>query len=831
MIRKILIISCLLLYIALAQASTITVTNLNDAGAGSLRQAISDAVDGDVIDLLPGTITLNTALPTITKAVTINGASSGSSITGIYTCRVFTVQLETGTVAFNRLNILGGRSEMGAAAGLYAVTGNNGLVTLQNCTFAHCYTTGSQAYGGAIATSADMNLTNCTFFQNTATLSGGALATLSNCTVKLLNCTIYNNYAPGEGGTGGIDVAGNAVMSIQNTLLAGNNAGANASFSDLIVSSGSTVHSLGNNLSNTIPFSDASDLTGKDLSSEILISSLAKDTSGMWVCALNKGSIAINQANTTAAPATDECGNARVGLADIGAAEIQISPPILSTTAVTAIDAASATLGGHVTFDGGALVSERGVVYSSVAEKPMIDGTDVLKLVCETKGTGAFSVSATALPAATRYVVRAYAINEIGTAYGDTVSFTTLPVAPDAPTAVTAIGANGQAVVNFTAPTSTGGSVITSYTVTSTPGNLTASGTSSPIVVTGLTNDTTYTFQVTATNSAGVSDTSAASPALTIHAQNNALYLDGVDDYATIPSVATNMNAFTIEAWIHPTSLPSTGFVAILNTETWDQTEGGSVHFQIQDSILLLSVDGMSDQDKGWPSSNTKIQTKTWQHIAVTYHVADSLVIFYVNGKRVSSVKRTLPLAKISESFIGAWNASRYFNGKIDEVRIWNVVRTESDIAQNMAAPLAHPATTSGLMAYYSFNQGISNGYNLGINTLVDSSAFALNGTLCNIALADSTSNWAPGFVYTAPIVALDAVKKAGKLSFYPNPATDSFTLEAGEEAGMVSIYDLCGKVVLTQPVTGKSQIDIHALQQGVYVVKINGLIGNLVKK
>jgi hypothetical protein len=69
--------------------------------------------------------------------------------------------------------------------------------------------------------------------------------------------------------------------------------------------------------------------------------------------------------------------------------------------------------------------------------------------------------------------------------------------------------------VAFTAPASNGGSAITGYTVTSSPGGITATGTSSPIVVTGLTNGTAYTFTVTATNAIGTSAASAASNSVT----------------------------------------------------------------------------------------------------------------------------------------------------------------------------------------------------------------------------------------------------------------------------------------------------------------------------
>lgn len=88
-------------------------------------------------------------------------------------------------------------------------------------------------------------------------------------------------------------------------------------------------------------------------------------------------------------------------------------------------------------------------------------------------------------------------------------------VVPGAPTIISASAGNTQATISFNAPSDNGGSVITNYTVTSTPGGITASGTSSPITLTGLTNGTSYTFTITATNSAGIGAESVASKSVT----------------------------------------------------------------------------------------------------------------------------------------------------------------------------------------------------------------------------------------------------------------------------------------------------------------------------
>ena len=104
-----------------------------------------------------------------------------------------------------------------------------------------------------------------------------------------------------------------------------------------------------------------------------------------------------------------------------------------------------------------------------------------------------------------------------------TLSHLVLPVragrlnvsAPRAPIIISAVPGNGEATLFFSAPVSNGGSAISGYTVTASPGNLAGTGTASPITLRGLANGSAYTFTITATNATGTSPSSKPSQSVT----------------------------------------------------------------------------------------------------------------------------------------------------------------------------------------------------------------------------------------------------------------------------------------------------------------------------
>ncbi len=134
--------------------------------------------------------------------------------------------------------------------------------------------------------------------------------------------------------------------------------------------------------------------------------------------------------------------------------------PTVTTTAASSINTTEATLAGNVTADGGATVTERGIVYSETATNanPQISGTGVTK-DSNGIGTGAFSESITGLSPGTQYSFNAYAINSEGTSYGAVQTFTTSALTPPTITFDNISKTYGDTNFNLAASSNSGGTI------------------------------------------------------------------------------------------------------------------------------------------------------------------------------------------------------------------------------------------------------------------------------------------------------------------------------------------------------------------------------------
>lgn len=167
------------------------------------------------------------------------------------------------------------------------------------------------------------------------------------------------------------------------------------------------------------------------------------------------------------------------------------------------------------------------------------------------------------------------------------VPATSLVTVPSSPLNVTAIAGDGQATVSFTVPTDNGGRTITGYVVTSSPGGITAQGTETSIIVTGLTNDTQYTFKVKAINEIGYGAESAASNAVTPRALYTVTYnANGATSGAVPIDTAKYNQGSTVIILNNTSNLQKTNYVfAGWNT----QPDGSGVYYAPGTSFIVGS--------------------------------------------------------------------------------------------------------------------------------------------------------------------------------------------------------------------------------------------------
>lgn len=135
---------------------------------------------------------------------------------------------------------------------------------------------------------------------------------------------------------------------------------------------------------------------------------------------------------------TDTNGATDIMLATFGAAAVA---PTVATPTSASIATTTATLGGNITADGGASVTERGIVYAVTAtnSNPQIGGSGATKVAASGTSTGTFTTSVTGLTASTAYTFKAYATNSAGTGYSSTGTFTTTAADSTPPTIVSIV--------------------------------------------------------------------------------------------------------------------------------------------------------------------------------------------------------------------------------------------------------------------------------------------------------------------------------------------------------------------------------------------------------
>ncbi len=149
--------------------------------------------------------------------------------------------------------------------------------------------------------------------------------------------------------------------------------------------------------------------------------------------------------------------------------------------------------------------------------------------------------------------------------------------------------------------------------------------------------------------------------------------------------------------------------------------------------------------------STSNVNTDSWVHIAVTRDYQNGRIAIYVNGVlEASATAGTSNLDDNNNILIGTnsdWLGviPRHYEGSLDDIRIWNVVRNASDIALYKNCELSPQI---GLVAYYKCNEGTPNGNNTNIGgQLLDASGNNSIANTINLQRNGNSSNWVSGAV------------------------------------------------------------------------------------
>ncbi len=218
-------------------------------------------------------------------------------------------------------------------------------------------------------------------------------------------------------------------------------------------------------------------------------------------------------------------------------------------------------------------------------------------------------------------------------------------------------------------------------------------------------------------------------------AANYALDFDGSNDYVEVgdaDSLDVTDN-FTVEAWIYVENFKFLAGIAVKY-----HGGGGGFVFRLSQSAPYNRIDFCA------VTGGIALSTGTWYHVAGVMNSETASI--YIDGKLDRSGSPGYTLSANSDPVTIGMDYGphpRYFDGVIDEVRIWNTARTQSDITANMNELTGNK---SGLVAYYKMSNGSG-------TTLSDNSGNNHNGTISGATWVTSTAPIGGGVEIIEPAI------------------------------------------------------------------------------
>lgn len=443
----------------LAHAGTFTVSNVDDSGAGSFRQAVIDAnaaAGPHTIDVTAkGVVDLVGALPTLTKAVVINGPGAESfRLLRKPTRKEFALLSSNADLEVHGIAFEGGKnSSFGGAC----IDASGGAFTLEDSLVTGC--TASGAF--AVSSSAVTSIRRSRFTANTGY---GVLYLVSQGATTIVDTTIDANTA-----TPIVFPPANGVLTIERSLVTGNT---NKQGVAGLQVQGGTARVLSSTFSGNAGGQGGDFWTYSDGITLELVNVTSFGSSSPALLADHAATVKLT--NTVLAGSGDRCKVDRMTITSLG--HNAGSDATCGLTAAGDKPSTDAKL-GDLADNGGPTKT-----HLPAAGSPLLDAGIASSGMLDQRGRPRVAGGAP----------------DIGAVEAQ---------APDAP----AIGtATPDGAIAFTAPAFFGDAPIAAYDARCTPGDLGATGATSPLTVLGLVAGTTYTCAVTATNAYGTSPASAS---------------------------------------------------------------------------------------------------------------------------------------------------------------------------------------------------------------------------------------------------------------------------------------------------------------------------------
>jgi len=193
---------------------------------------------------------------------------------------------------------------------------------------------------------------------------------------------------------------------------------------------------------------------------------------------------------------------------------------------------------------------------------------------------------------------------------------------------------------------------------------------------------------------------------------------------------------WTLEAWVKPLDASTGADQDIISKWAGVTTASYILQIDATGKLRLVTNNGVT---QSIILSNGTLGDRTWHHVAATF--SNGTVRLYINGALDRTVSGVLiPLIStepVAFGREGTFSGGTY-SGVIDEIRIWNVVRSGSQIARSITRRLA--GTETGLVGYWRFDEGSG-------QTAADATGHGLNGRLGETTTVDA---WDPSWTSSA---------------------------------------------------------------------------------